>query len=155
VAAGGIADGRGLAAALVLGAQAANIGTRFLVSSEAPISDDWKQAILAAESQEAIKVKFWNDIFPVSGQYYQTIPRTLSSPFIEEWQNQRDVVKQEAKRLQGEVVFAIEHGRLGELFPFTGQAAGLIKDILPAGEIVHRLVDKAEASLMQIAHLFK
>lgn len=84
VAAGGVADGRGLAAALVLGAQGANIGTRFLVSLEAPISVHWKQAILAAESQDAIKVEFWNDIFPVSGQAYQTIPRTLSSPFIEE-----------------------------------------------------------------------
>jgi nitronate monooxygenase/enoyl-[acyl-carrier protein] reductase II len=50
VAAGGIADGRGLAAALVLGAQGVNIGTRFLASTEAPINHKWKQAILSAES---------------------------------------------------------------------------------------------------------
>src|SRR5262249_48174525 len=49
VAAGGIADGRGLAAALLLGAQGVNIGTRFLASAEAPIGEAWKQALLAAE----------------------------------------------------------------------------------------------------------
>src|SRR6266498_4435 len=56
VVAGGIADGRGLAAALLLGAQGVNIGTRFLASTEAAIGDDWKLAILTAQSEEAIKV---------------------------------------------------------------------------------------------------
>ena len=155
VAAGGIADGRGLAAALVLGAQGVNLGTRFLASIEAPISDNWKQAILRAESQDAVKVEFWNDIFPVSGQAYQVIPRALSSPFIMEWQNRREVAKQEAKRLQIEVVSAIEQGRVGDLFPFTGQTTGQIKDILPAAEIVHRLVNEAEVALKRISHLSK
>ncbi len=57
VAAGGIYDGRGLAAALMLGAVGVNMGTRFLASREAPISESWKQAILAAKSQDAIKAK--------------------------------------------------------------------------------------------------
>lgn len=48
VAAGGIADGRGLAAALCLGAQGINIGTRFLASKEGPIDAAWRQAIVAA-----------------------------------------------------------------------------------------------------------
>jgi enoyl-[acyl-carrier protein] reductase II len=155
VAAGGVADGRGLAAALILGAQGVNIGTRFLASTEAPISMDWKKAIVAAESQDAIKVDFWNDIFPVSGQAYQTIPRTLSSPFIREWQDRRDSVKQEAKRLQSDVSSAIKQGKFGELFPFAGQTAGQIKEILPAAEIVHKLVHEAEAALINIAHLTK
>jgi len=155
VAAGGIADGRGLAAALVLGAQGVNIGTRFLASVEAPISDSWKQAILAAESQDTIKVEFWSDIFPVSGQAYQAIPRTLSSPFIQEWQKRRNITHQEAKQLQSDVVSAIQHGRFGELFPFTGQTTGQIKDILPAAEIVHRLVNEAETALQGISHLSK
>jgi nitronate monooxygenase/enoyl-[acyl-carrier protein] reductase II len=155
VAAGGVADGRGLAAALVLGAQGVNVGTRFLASMEAPISMDWKQAILAAESQDALKVELWNDIFPVSGQAYQTIPRTLTSPFIQEWQKRRDIAKQEATQLQSEVASAIEHGRFGELFPFTGQTTGQIKEILPVAEIVHRMVIEAEAVLKQVSHLTK
>jgi nitronate monooxygenase/enoyl-[acyl-carrier protein] reductase II len=155
VAAGGVADGRGLAAVLVLGAQGVNVGTRFLASMEAPISMDWKQAILAAESQDALKVELWNDIFPVSGQAYQTIPRTLTSPFIQEWQKRRDIAKQEATQLQSEVTSAIEHGRFGELFPFTGQTTGQIKEILPVAEIVHRMVIEAEAVLKQVSHLTK
>ncbi len=153
IAAGGIADGRGLAAALVLGAQGINIGTRFLASAEAPISETWKQAILAAESQDAIKVEFWGDIFPASGPAYPVIPRTLSSPFIDEWQNRREAAKQEAEQLRGEVGAAIAQGRLGEVFPFTGQTAGLIKDIPPAAEIVRRLVVEAEEALNQTTHM--
>jgi nitronate monooxygenase/enoyl-[acyl-carrier protein] reductase II len=57
LAAGGIADGRGIAAAVMLGAQGVNMGTRFLASAEANISDDWKQAILAAQSEEAVKAE--------------------------------------------------------------------------------------------------
>jgi len=151
IAAGGIADGRGLAAALTLGAQGVNVGTRFLASTEAPISDKWKQAILAAESQDASKVDFWADLFPASGQAYPVIPRALSSPFIEEWQNQREAVRQQADRLRGEIGTAIALGRFGELFPFTGQTAGLIRDIVPAAEIVHRLVAEAEEALKRAA----
>jgi enoyl-[acyl-carrier protein] reductase II len=110
---------------------------------------------VTAESQDAIKVEFWEDLFPVSGQAYQTIPRTLSSPFIREWQDRRDSVKQEAKRLQSDVSSAIKQGKFGELFPFAGQTAGQIKEILPAAEIVHKLVHEAEAALINIAHLTK
>jgi len=56
VAAGGIFDGRGIAAALVLGAAGVNLGTRFLASTEAPIPDEWKQAIIAAESEDTMKI---------------------------------------------------------------------------------------------------
>lgn len=80
IAAGGIADGRGLAAALALGAQGINIGTRFLASTEAPISAEWKQAILAAESEEAIRVEVWSDFLGALSGDYGTVPRALSSP---------------------------------------------------------------------------
>ncbi len=152
IAAGGIADGRGLAAALVLGAQGVNVGTRFLASTEAPISDSWKQAILAAESQDAFRGEFWADLFPASGRAYGAIPRVLSSPFVQEWQNDREGARQEADRLRGEVGASIAQGRFGELFPFTGQTAGLIHDILPAAEIVHKLVAEAEEALTAAAH---
>jgi nitronate monooxygenase/enoyl-[acyl-carrier protein] reductase II len=151
VASGGIADGRGLVAALALGAQGVNLGTRFLASIEAPIIDSWKQAILAAESQDAMKVEFWNDVFPPGEQAYYTIPRALSSPFIAEWQSRHNDVKQEAAWLQSEINSAIQLGRFGELFPFTGQSTGLIKEVLPAAEIVHRIVNEAEETLNRIS----
>jgi len=153
VAAGGIADGRGLAAALVLGAQGINIGTRFLASTEAPISESWKQAILAAESEDAIKVEVWNEFLASISGEYGTVPRALTSPFIKEWLHRRDDAKREAERLRGEVMAAVGQGRLGELMPFAGQTAGLILEILPAAEIVRRIVAGAEEALKRATSL--
>src|SRR6266852_4007783 len=62
VAAGGIFDGRGIAAALMLGAVGVNLGTRFVASEEAPVSTEWKRAIAGAKSEDAIKVDVLNDI---------------------------------------------------------------------------------------------
>ena len=67
VAAGGIADGRGLAAALVLGAAGVNLGTRFLASREAPVGDVWKKAIVASASEEWVQLDFLNVILPRPG----------------------------------------------------------------------------------------
>jgi enoyl-[acyl-carrier protein] reductase II len=153
VAAGGIADGRGLAAALILGAQGANIGTRFLATLEAPISMEWKQAILAADSQDAIKVEAWNDIFPPVDEAYRTIPRTLSSTFVERLSNESGTVKVQAELLRSEISSSIANGKFGELFPFTGQIAGLIKEILPAAEIVGRIAREAEEAIERIGRL--
>ncbi len=153
LAAGGIADGRGLAAALALGAQGVNIGTRFLASEEAPINDEWKQAILAAEAGEAIKAEVWASIIPPRDPEYPVSPRVLRSSFIDQWEGQPEVARHEAERLQVEIGNSIAAGRFGELFPFTGQTAGLIHEILPAGEIVHRMIDQAEAALQRVTQV--
>src|SRR5215472_1928900 len=55
VASGGIFDGRGVAAALMLGASGVNLGTRFIASEEAPATIEWKRAITAAQSEDAAK----------------------------------------------------------------------------------------------------
>jgi enoyl-[acyl-carrier protein] reductase II len=153
VAAGGIADGKSMAAALVLGAQGANIGTRFLASTEAPISNQWKLAILEANSEDTFKVEFWNELFPPRDLAYQTVPRTLSSSFIETWQGNSEAIRQDRKRLQDEVILSIRDGKLGDLFPFTGQISGHIKEILPAGEIVRWMVQEADDAIQQLARL--
>jgi enoyl-[acyl-carrier protein] reductase II len=154
VAAGGIADGRGLAAALILGAQGVNIGTRFLASVEAPVGEGHKQAITQAESEDAIKVEVWNDIIPLPGTGgYGTVPRAIRTPFIETWQQRRSEAKQQAERLQGEIMQAIRQGRFHEIAPFAGQTAGAIRDILPAGEIVRRMVAEAQEALERAVRL--
>ncbi len=153
VAAGGIADGRGLAAALLLGAQGVNVGTRFLASEEAGISDDWKRKILAAESEDAVKVEFANEVFPPAGLGgYETLPRVLRTPFVDEWNRRQDEVRGEAaEQLSGELMTAVRQGRAHELVPFTGQTAGMIHEVLPVGEIVRRMVTGAEEALQTAA----
>jgi enoyl-[acyl-carrier protein] reductase II len=147
VAAGGIADGRGIAAALCLGAQAANIGTRFLTTAEAPVHESWQQAILAARSEDPRKVDVWTEIMPGSGGVFETTPRALSSPFIERWREHPDEARRQAEHLQAEVRQAVGAGRLAELIPFAGQSAGLVKDLVPAGQLVRRLAEEAAAAL--------
>jgi enoyl-[acyl-carrier protein] reductase II len=154
VAAGGIADGRGLAAALILGAQGVNIGTRFLASAEAPIGEAWKQAILAAESEDAVKAEVWNDIVPLpGGGGYGTVPRAPRTPFLEEWQSHREDAQRAAVRLGGEILAAVRQQHMTEYVPFTGQTTGAIHDILPAAEIVRRIVAEAEEALRGAAAL--
>lgn len=152
VAAGGIADGRGVAAALALGAEGVNIGTRFLAATETTIADEWKQAIIAAESQDAVRVEFANDVFPSPGpEGYDTLPRVLRTPFVDEWNRRPEAVRAEAERLGDELVEALREGRAHELVPFTGQTAGIIHEVLPVAEILHRLVADAEAALLTAA----
>lgn len=147
VAAGGIADGRGLAAALILGAQGINLGTRFLASAEGPISAQWKQNIVSAQSEDTIKFEAWDDIFPPGENAYPVLPRMLPSPFAKKWMSRRDEARRESERLQAEVETSIGNGTWGDLMPFTGQTAGLIDEVLPAGEIVRRIAAEAEETL--------
>ena len=148
VAAGGIADGRGLAAAVVLDAAGVNLGTRFLASIEAPISATWKAMIVAAASEEVVAVDVINDGNPVPGATgYGTVLRALSTPFIERWQRRRDEVRRNPEPFRAELRAARLAGRLDALLPAAGQSAGLIREILPAGEIVRRLVSEAAQAL--------
>ena len=152
LAAGGVADGRGLAAALVLGAQGANVGTRFLASEEASAEEGWKRTILQTESEDVVRFEAWEGIFrPAGGGAYATVPRVLRTPFVEEWLGRTQEARREAERLRDELLSAIRGRTTHELLPFTGQTAGLVHDILPAGEIIERMVSEAELALTRAA----
>lgn len=154
VAAGGIANGRGMAAALLLGAQGVNIGTRFLASEEAGISDDWKQRIVEARSEEAVKVEFADYVFPPPGPGgYETKPRVLPTPFVEEGNRHLSEAAREAESLSSELMAAVQEGRVHELVPFTGQTAGMIREVLPVDEIVRGMLAEAEAALRAAPNL--
>jgi nitronate monooxygenase/enoyl-[acyl-carrier protein] reductase II len=148
-AAGGVADGRGLAAVLALGASGINIGTRFLASTEAEVADDWKGAIVEAESEEAVKALFAPSVLPQPspGGFADVVPRVLHTPFVDRWNRDPEAAALEAPRLGQEIVAAIRAGRGHEYVPFTGQTAGLIREVLPVAEIMRRLVREAEAAL--------
>src|SRR6516164_7719568 len=104
VAAGGIYDGRGIAAALMLGAVGVNMGTRFLASQEAPIEPEWKQAILAAQSEDTTKLDVLNDIRPLPGTGgYGTVLRSLHTSFMDEWGAKREEARRERDRLWAEI----------------------------------------------------
>jgi nitronate monooxygenase/enoyl-[acyl-carrier protein] reductase II len=151
VAAGGIVDGRGLAAALALGAQGVSVGTRFLATSEMAIADEWKRRILAADAVDAIRVVNDDLIMPpytIAG--FHAEPRALDTPLIQELRMNPERVQARAEDLAAELVGALLDGRGHEYLPFAGQSAGLIYEILPAGEIVRAMVDQADATLARL-----
>lgn len=145
LAAGGVADGRGLAAALALGAAGANVGTRFLASTEAGTTDAWKERIVATQPEDCVRFETWAAILPSRG--YDVVPRVMRTPFVDEWQGRRDDAAAQAEGLRDAIMGSVREGRPHELTPFTGQTAGLIDEVLPAGEIVRRMAADAGDAL--------
>jgi nitronate monooxygenase/enoyl-[acyl-carrier protein] reductase II len=144
--AGGVGDGRGLAAALALGAAGANVGTRFLASEEAGAHGDWKRSIIDAQSEDTVRFTTWSSIMP-AGDGYDVVPRVIRTEFVAEWEHRSAEAGAQAEQLRGQIMEGIVAGRPHELTPFGGQSAGLIGELLPAAEIVRRMVVEAEEAL--------
>jgi enoyl-[acyl-carrier protein] reductase II len=148
VASGGIFDGRGIAAALMLGAVGVNLGTRFIASTEAPAPKEWKQAITEAQSEDAIKVDVLNDISPLPGTAgFHTVLRSLHTSFLDEWSAKREEARRERDRLRGQIVSTTQAGRQHECLLTAGQTVGGINEVLSVNEIMHRLIAETEAAL--------
>ncbi len=152
VAAGGIFDGRGIAAAFMLGAVGVNLGTRFLASTEAPIDQKWKQAITGARSEDAVKLDVFNDIQPLPGtKGYGTVLRSLRTPFMDEWATKREQARADREQLQKEIRELARAGRRHETLLTAGQTAGGIKQIASVAEIIRQLVAETELVLSRRA----
>ena len=154
VAAGGIFDGRGIAAALILGAAGVNLGTRFIASKEAPASEEYKRAIAEANSEDAKKFDVLNDISPLPGTGgFGTVVRSLPTAFLEEWSGKREEARSHRARLLDQIVTTAATGRQHESLLGAGQSTGGIKEILSLGEIIRRLIVETEAALGHAAVL--
>jgi enoyl-[acyl-carrier protein] reductase II len=150
LAAGGIADGRGMAAALALGAQGVSMGTRFLAAAEMPIAGEWKRRIVAADALDAVKVANSERVMPPFNRPGGPAePRALSTPLIEQLRDHPEWVDPATMgpRLRESLLAGGGH----EYLPFAGQSVGLIDEVLPAAEIVRRVMAEAEAGLARLA----
>ena len=156
VAAGGIFDGRGIAAALMLGAAGVNLGTRFIACKESPAPEEWKRAIVAAKSEDVVKADVLNDISPLPGTAgFGTVLRSIRTAFLDEWTAKREEARRERDRLRSEVVSTTQAGRPHATLLTAGQSAGGITEILDVAEVMHELVVEAEAALARAPELVK
>jgi nitronate monooxygenase len=146
VAAGGIADGRGLAAVLMLGAEGAWLGTRFVASHEAMAADWKKQRAVQAGTDDTILTKVYDLV--ADAPFPKDIgDRVLSNSFTAEWhgRDQEVVARREELKAQWDSADQAGDSSVGKVQ--VGNATGLILSVEPAGTIVRRIVSEAEALL--------
>jgi nitronate monooxygenase len=146
VAAGGIADGRGLAAALTLGAEGVLVGTRFYATIESLGHDKAKARIIAASGEDTVRTSVFDT---VRGYRWPDgiTGRSLRNEFSERWHGRECEL---AAALDGEIGryrAAVARGDVDTAVVFTGEGADLIDDVSQASEIVTRLVTEAERAL--------
>lgn len=140
IAAGGIADGRQMCAALALGAEGVQIGTRFAASIESSSHERYKQAIVEAEDSSTLLTL--RKVTPV---------RMMKNAFARKAQEaeERGASKEELVALLGSKRerLGIFEGNWEEGEFEAGQSSGLVHDILPAGEIVNSIMRECEATI--------
>jgi len=142
-AAGGIADGRGLAAALALGAQGVQMGTRFVASEECIAHPAYKQAIVNASDRSTV----------ISGQSTGYPVRALENKLIHEfWEKEKAGVSiEELMELGvGKVRLGLIEGDLENGTLLAGQIAGMIKEIKPVKAIIDEMIAEAEAIIARL-----
>ncbi|KAF3771047.1 hypothetical protein M406DRAFT_33445 [Cryphonectria parasitica EP155] len=137
VAAGGIADGRGLAAALMQGAVGAWVGTRFVASVEAGCSEEHKKEVVSCDFDGTDRT------LVLSGRPL----RMKVNEYIRRWHEKPDRIRELCDRGVVPIEYDIEEGNDVDLPHLMGQVAGSIQKVQPAGEIVADMVKEAEGML--------
>jgi NAD(P)H-dependent flavin oxidoreductase YrpB (nitropropane dioxygenase family) len=145
LAAGGVADGRGLAAALALGAEGALLGTRFLATDESPIAKGFKQAIVESDGHDTLVT----DIPDVAnGQVWPgAYVRVRRNRFIEEWLGRDNELRRRRVEISAQLRDAAQAGDPDRGAIMLGQTAGLIDGIEPAADLVRQISRDAETIL--------
>jgi nitronate monooxygenase len=152
LAAGGIADGRGLAAALVLGASGAVIGSRFQATAEAIVDPAVKKAIVDGRGEDTERSSIL-DIASGSRWPLTYTARTLGHPVLALWRGREaELAADPEAQSQARQAYrdAVGDGEAPPLPVWAGEAADLITDLPPAAEVVAALVREVEQALARV-----
>jgi nitronate monooxygenase/enoyl-[acyl-carrier protein] reductase II len=160
IAAGGIADGRGIVAALALGAQAVWLGTRFVTAEEARVHDVYRRRVLAATADDSVHGLAYDGGWPGAPG------RTLRNATLRAWEAAgrpaaphrpgegdviaRDSAGREFERYDDTPPLPGMTGDLEEMALYAGQSVGLVHDSAPARDIVARLVRETREELERL-----
>ena len=146
IAAGGIADGRGFIAALALGAEGVQVGTRFVCSTEAKVHSSYKDALINAKDRDAIVTG------RTTGHPVRVIKNQFTREFLEMEKNGASVEELEAAGA-GKLRLAVVDGDIDNGSVMSGQIAGMIKDIKSCRDIIEGMVQEAMTSHERIRQL--
>jgi nitronate monooxygenase len=147
LAAGGIADGRGLAAALVLGAAGALVGTRFQASLEALVPAAVSKALLGARGSDTERSRVL-DIARDGAWPDRYTARTLRNRFLDQWRDREDALRNDnaAKQAYRD---AVSRDDLDVIPVWVSEAVDLVTDVQPAGDLVNALVADAGQAIIR------
>lgn len=145
IASGGFGDGRGLVAALALGAEATNMGTRFLATKEAPGHPKIKEFLIAASERDTVLLL----------RSFRNTMRALSNPTAEkvvELEKQGADIHQLERLISGSAgLKLLESGDIDNGLLTVGQIVGLVHDIPTVKELMDRIIEEAEEVVSNIA----
>jgi nitronate monooxygenase len=146
VAAGGIADGRGLAAALALGAAGVSMGTRFTATRESLWDQAMKEKAVASGGDQTAQTRIF-DI--VRGAAWPSIypGRALRNDFFAQWHGREDALQQQQRKQAEAAYLATADDNLAQRVVWAGESVDLVRDIPSAREVIERIVDQAAAVL--------
>lgn len=145
VAAGGIGDGRGMAAALALGAQGVQMGTRFICSTECIAHSNFKEKILKAQDRATVVTG------EPTGHPVRMLKNGLARKFLEMERN--GASKEELERLgEGKLYLGAVEGDMDNGSLMSGQVAGMVDEIKPVRSIIEETVSQSESILSQLAN---
>ncbi len=153
VAAGGLYDGRGLAAALSLGAVGVWMGTRFIASAEAHAGQMYRDTIVEATDEDTVRTRCY------SGKPM----RVKKNPYVEDWESRPQDIKPFPFQAMHSSQAGVMGGIGGQIEGLDadkscfamGQSAGGVHDVLPAAEIVARIMSEAEAAIDRVSAIRK
>ncbi len=143
VAAGGVGDGRGLAAALMLGADGVLVGTRFIASEESEAPEGFRQAIIRADGDATVKS---NSVDVARKRYWpntEFVVRVLNNSFVAKWHGREHELEQAIEVEHHKFWSAFNAGDADHCGVLMGEVAGLVRDSPPAAQIVERMIADA------------
>ena len=142
LAAGGFADGRGLAAAFALGADGILLGTRFLASKESKLHPNFKKAIIESDGHDTVLTEIPDLAMGVV--WPGAMSRVQRNSLIERWMGREWELRQYQAGTEADISTARIKGDVDNAPLSFGQDAGLITDIFPVGDIVRKIAKEAE-----------
>lgn len=153
IAAGGIADGRGLAAALLLGADGVMMGTRFLASEEALPSSKLKQRLVQATAGDTVRTRAFDLVRGIEWPQ-QYSGRALANDFTARWLGFEHELLQAPASVGEDYAQALREDNTDVRAIWAGEIADLVNDVLPAATIVAQTLRGAEQALRGARKLF-
>jgi nitronate monooxygenase len=155
VAAGGVADGRGLAAALMLGADGVLVGSRFWASSEALVHGALQNAALGADGDATIRTSVVDIVRKLDWPKPFTA-RVMKTGFVTDWHGREAELDQPqlVEREMNRYVSAMQSGDPANTGVWVGEAVGLIHDVRPAADLLLSMAGEAERLLGAAAPSF-